>query len=118
MGTVSAEDVILDENNVTDNSTSILNDTLVEDSSHTHEQLSKVLTDSPIKAATITASGGTLTQLQSIINGASSGDTINIVGDYTYNAGTDTAIKTTGISIDFKDLTINGNNYKIGRAHV
>ena len=103
ISTVSAEDVNLENTNLTDNSTSLLDDTVIENS-HTHEQLSKVLSDSPIKAATITAPGGSFTDLEGVINTSSSGDTININGDYIYNAGTDTSIKTIGIFIENKSL--------------
>ena len=67
-----------------------------------------VLSDSPVKAATITAPGGTFSQLQSIIDGSSSGDVINITGDYSYDSG----FQNYGVSIN-KPLTIIGNGHTL-----
>ena len=112
LNAVNAENIILDDNSLTNlNSTDILNDTLSENSSHIHSELSKVLSDSPVKKSTINAPGGTFTQLQNIINGAGSGDTIEFTGDYTYDSGTDSSYKQ-GIYVS-KSLTIVGNGYTI-----
>ena len=113
LSTVSAEDTNI--TNVNSSSlndgidSSLIEDTLIENisdnTSHSHMQVSNI-SDSPIKASTINAPGGTFTQLQSIIDSASSGDTIEITGDYTYNSG----FTTNGISIS-KSLTILGNGH-------
>ena len=104
---VNAEDIIQEEDS-NDNLTLILNDSLVEDSSHIHTNVSDLISDSPVKAATINAPGGTFTQLQNIINSASSGDTISLTGDYTYNSG----FTANGISIN-KNLNFVGNGHTI-----
>ena len=100
MGIVSAEDISLDEVN----STSLdLNDNISENTSHNHTSIP----DMAIKKSTITASGGTFSQLQSIINSASSGDTITFTGNYVYNSATDSL---TGITIN-KNLIFEGNGH-------
>ena len=106
---VNAEDVNIEDVNLTDNNLTNLeiNDTLTETVNHSHLQLSSI-SDSPVKAATINAPGGTFSQLQSIINSASSGDTISITGDYTYNSG----FSIRGITIN-KNINIVGNNHII-----
>ena len=114
INTVNAEDNSLDNFNLTtDNLTNLdINDTLSENVNHSHSQVSEIL-NPPVKAATITAPGGTFSQLQSIINGASIGDTISITGDYTYNSGTDSSIQTTGISINNLNLVFEGNGHTL-----
>ena len=64
----------------------------------------KQVNESPIK----NNDSGTFTALQKIINDATSGSTINLDKDYTYDDG----FSTRGIEID-KDLTINGNGHTI-----
>ena len=107
INTVSAENLDSTDHTIyleEDNSTNLLiDDTLTENISHNHSQISNV-----IQKATINAPGGTFTQLQSIINGASSGDTISITGDYTYNSG----FSTKGVVIG-KNINIEGNGYAL-----
>ena len=83
-------------------------DDIIDNSSHNHSELSKVLSSSPVKSATLTAPGGTFTQLQYIINSSNSGDTIEITGDYYYDSG----FQVTGILIS-KNLIINGHNHTL-----
>ena len=97
INTVNAEDNSLDNVNLTDSN---LNETL----NHTHSQASQIL-DSPIKNS-VNAPGGTFSDLQSIISSASSGDTIEITGDY-YNSGSESQITAN------KNLVINGNGHTI-----
>ena len=113
ISTVNAEDNNQDNLNLTDNLTNLeINDTPLEEFNHSHSQASEIL-NPPIKAATITAPGGTFTQLQSIIDSASSGDTIEITGDYSY----DSSFSDGGISIS-KDLTFNGNGHTMNGNNV
>ena len=107
LSTVSATDntTILDDSvdNLIDNSTFAENSSsLFENSSHNHTQMSGV-----IQKATITASGGTFSQLQSIINSASSGDTIVLTGDYTRSG-----YSSSGMSFS-KNLIFQGNGHTL-----
>ena len=104
----AAEDTTLLDgsiDNLTDNSTIIEDIDLSENSTHNHTQLSD--TDI-IKPATITAPGGTFSQLQTIINNAATGSTISFTGDYTYNSG----FTNTGITIN-KNLVFQGNGHTL-----
>ena len=116
LSTVSAEDL----DNVTDvnttNNSDVISDDLLEiedNSSHNHIGISDI-SDSPVKAATVTASGGTFAQLQTVINGASAGDTIQITGDYYYGGGSDTKA---GVLIS-KKLTVIGNGHTLDGKNV
>ena len=85
ISTVNAEDISLDDN-LTDNNVTLvdsLSDLDEENVSHSHAQISSIL-NPPVKAAVVTAPGGTLKNLQDIINGANSGDTISLTGNYYY----------------------------------
>ena len=105
LNTVSAnENNLLDDSidNLIDNTTIIEEiDDLSEDSTHNHTQISS-LSDSPIKAATYTAPGGTFSDFQSIVNSASAGSTIEVTGDYS-GSGSQISIA--------KNLIINGNGH-------
>ena len=111
INTVNAEDNNL---NITDNNLTNLeiNDTLTETVNHSHSQASELL-NPPVKAATITASGGTFTDLQTVLSTASSGDTISFTGDYTYNSATDSGIQTSGISLSNLNLVFEGNGHTL-----
>ena len=103
INTVNAEDISI-------NDTISLDEDVIEvvDSYHNHSQLSSVLVDSPFKAATLTASGGNLSSLQTLINSASPGDTIVLTGDYYWDEG----VTVEGLLIS-KSLTIEGNGHTI-----
>ena len=96
---VNAEDTI-----GLDDSLNMDDDLLVENVSHSHDSVSNVV----VVESVISASGGTFSQLQTIIDGASSGDVISFTGDYTY----DSSFTAEGISIS-KQLTFDGNGHKI-----
>ena len=108
IGFVNAEDIVLVDNSTFNDTNLILSDTILEDTSHNHTTVSRILSDSPIKVSVVTASGGTFTQLQSIINSANSGDTVTFTGDYIYDSG----FSTSGITIN-KNLNIVGNGHTI-----
>ena len=110
IGTVHAEDTILDDNSLSNLNSTNSTYILVDNISHSHTQISNLI-NPPVKTATLTASGGTFTQLQSIIDSASDGDTIEITGDYTYNSATDSSL-INGVVIS-KSLTFNGNAHTI-----
>ena len=117
IATVNADDTSVNDVNSTilnDNSTLTNEDT----SNHTHTELSKILSDPPIKKSTITAPGGTFTDLQTILSTASSGDTISFTGDYIYNSGTDSALQTNGININNLNLIFEGNGHKLDGSDV
>ena len=105
---VNAEDFNLTDINMTLNDTNtvdlLIDDNLNENSSHNHTKISSI-SDSPIKAATYSAPGGTFTQLRSIINSASAGSTIVISGDYYQDTSTRITIN--------KNLVIEGNGYTL-----
>ena len=108
---VSAEDTILVDNETIvfdDNSSLVLNDSVLEEDSHTHSQLSSI-DSSPVMASIISAPGGTFTDFQNLINSAAAGDTIELSGNYVYNSGTDSAL-VGGIGVS-KALTIVGNGF-------
>ena len=112
IGFVNAEDIVLNDNStINDNTSLILNDTILEDNSHIHTSVSGILSDSPIKHSIVTASGGSFSDLATVISGASSGDTIDITGDYTYNSGTDSSLQSSGISFSSKNLIFKGNGH-------
>ena len=110
INTVNAEDNILEDNTITNNTTTIeetnTNNPIEEDTNltdntqHNHTQISSI-TDSPVKATIRYAPGGTFANFQTIINGAANGDVIEVQGDY-YQAAT------ARININ-KRVTINGN---------
>ena len=112
INTVNAEDNILEDNTITNNTTTIeetnINNPIEEDTNltdntqHNHTQISSI-TDSPVKATIRYAPGGTFAEFQTIINGATAGDIIEVQGDY-YQAAT------SRITIS-KALTINGNGH-------
>ena len=106
INTVNADDISLNDTNFTDINSTYDDINLSEDTVHNHSQLSELLSDSPVKAATWTASGGTFAQFKSIVDSASAGDTIIVTGDYTYNSG----FTTDGIYFN-KNLTIEGNGH-------
>ena len=114
MGIVNAEEYNLED--INDNST--LSEVNQSNSSHIHTQLSDI-SNSPVKASTIPASGGTFTQLQAIITSASDGDVIYFAGDYRYDSSTDSSL-INGITIS-KSLTFEGNGHSIngnGQARI
>ena len=98
------------DDNLTDNNVTLvdsLSDLDEENVSHSHAQISSIL-NPPVKAAVVTAPGGTLKNLQDIINGANSGDTISLTGNYYYT----NALGADGISIN-KQVFIEGNGHTI-----
>ena len=97
--------VVNAEDNVgLDDSLSLDDDLLVENVSHSHDSVSNVV----VVESVVSASGGTFSQLQTIIDGASSGDVISFTGDYVYDSG----FTTGGISIS-KQLTFEGNGHSL-----
>ena len=101
ISTVSAEEnTTNDTNNLTD--LDLIENNLTEDSTHNHTEASSII-DGPVKATVRYASGGTFANFQTVINGASNGDIIEVTGDY-YQAST------SRININ-KRVTINGNGH-------
>ena len=83
------------------------NDALLESDLNDMEVISDV-SNQPATETQDTTDDGTFTALQSKIDKASAGSTIDLTRDYMY----DNNFKTTGIFID-KDITINGNGHVI-----
>ena len=101
LSTVSAEEnTTNDTNNLTD--LELIETNLTENSTHNHTEASSIM-DGPVKATVRYATGGTFANFQTVINGASAGDIIEVQGDY-YQAST------SRININ-KALTINGNGH-------
>ena len=109
LNTANAEDNSQDNINLTDvNLTNLeINNTLSENINHSHSQASEIL-NPPVKKSTISAPGGTFTQLQAILDSANPGDTIELSGDYVYDSG----FAISGMTIN-TPVTINGNGHKI-----
>ena len=101
---VNAEDLNLTDVNSSVNDTFssdlLVDDSLIENTSHNHAQVSNLT--GPVLNAVI-APGGTFADFQSLVNSASAGSVIDVTGDYTNTNGAYIYIS--------KSLTINGNGH-------
>ena len=105
IGFVSAEDISLDEVNSTSSDNILLNDSLVENTSHTHSSVSDVV----VKKNIVYAPGGNFNDLSSVFSSASSGDTIVFTGNY-MNTGQSQIVLS-------KDINIEGNGHTVDCNH-